>query len=151
MKSLSRQIQIHEAGLRKPMPNAVPLLDEGCLAKTLKTAPPALAKETKPERMEPKPPVKKGLSARQYAAIFSFVMMATALLSQAAAIIGCTNSAALKQDNAVPAYKATESSAMGDSQSNATAPMASFNPPYQDARPAPVSPKPGSESNYSLP
>jgi hypothetical protein len=146
MRKLTRPISINETEHRKPLVKLAPLLEEGGIIKVKETPKPAVKQETKRESKVPK---KKGLTTQQYAAILSFVMMLTALVSQAATIIGCAKSTVEQQKNTMPVVTITESAAPGDAQSNVSAPMISPKPPDQ----AIIKPvvNPNSRSNYSLP
>ncbi|MCI0503573.1 hypothetical protein L0Y65_02570 [Candidatus Micrarchaeota archaeon] len=130
MRKLLQPIPIQEIERRKPSVSLAPLLEEGSMAKVKKAPKAAVKAEVKRESKEPK---KKGLSAQQYAAILSFVLMVTAILSQATAIIGCTSSTLKEHQDAAPVVTTVNSMDKGDSQSNATAPMIAPKPPQPES------------------
>lgn len=146
MRKLACPIQTIEAQSRKPMPKPAPLLEEGGMAKMKEASKAAVKTEVKRESKEPK---KKGLSAKQYAAILSFVMLITAIVSQGAAILGCARSAVEQTRDAAPLVGTADSFDKGDSQSNVSLPMIAPKPPMPDSV-KPV-PNPNSRLNQSLP
>src|SRR5512137_744292 len=118
MRKLEHPTKAKEAERRQPMPVPAPLIEEAGMVKAQAVQKPALAAglETK-HVVKCAEPKKKGLTAQQYAAIFSFVMMVTAILSQATAIIGCTTNTLKAQRDAAPVVTTVESVDKGDPQS----------------------------------
>lgn len=147
MRKLTQPITANEAECRKPLPKHAPLLEEGSMAKMKEASKPVTKQETKRET-QGKELKKKGLSAQQYAAILSFVMMVTAILSQASAIIGCTTSTVKAQQDAAPVVSTVQSEGKGDPQSNVSLPMIAPKPPMPDSV-KPV-PNPNSRSNQTF-
>jgi|WetSurMetagenome_2_1015567.scaffolds.fasta_scaffold358499_2 hypothetical protein len=147
MRKLTQPIPIYETERRKPQVRLAPLLDETSVIKAKEAQKPATKQEEKRE-ITGKEPKKKTLSAQQFAAILSFVMMVTAILSQATAIIGCASPTLKAQKDAVPVVTTVKSIDKGDSQSNVTAPMIAPKPPQPDSV-KPV-PNPNSRLNQSI-